>query len=37
MRTLKMQLLCGKMELSTGSHMLILHVICLLQVTLVVQ
>ena len=32
--SLKKQLCCGKMELSTGSYiMLILHVICLLQVT----
>ena len=31
--SLKRQFLCGKMELSTGSYMLTLHVICLLQVT----
>ena len=28
-------ILCGKMTLSIGSHMLTLHVICLMQVTLI--
>ena len=29
-------ILCGKMKLGIGSHMLTLHVICLLQVTHIV-
>ena len=35
--SLKRQVLCGKMKLSIGSHMLTLHVICLLQVTLITR
>ena len=35
--SLKRQFLCGKMEQSIGSYMLTFHVICLLQVTLLVQ
>ena len=31
--SLKMQFLCEKMELSTGSYMLILHIICVVYVT----
>jgi hypothetical protein len=34
--SLKKQFLCGKTELSTGSYILILHIICLLQVMFIV-
>ena len=35
--SLKKQFFCGKMDLSIGSYMLILHIICFLQVTFFVQ